>query len=531
MTLRTPVDREFQIQPRGYVRDEVVLANFREGLREQVNPATGAVFTEDEIRRATRPKSRWYIGAQAIDDLDQGEQYRALYLNDQIRIERASTAWLVDYHGRLEGESFLGATGSSGSVLVRGTPGVIVNGSTTPNHPDAYKARSPSAALYQVFTTTTIGVDGTAEVVMFSIDTGRATNIVAPSTLAWQSRDPSMLATADLMTDFQGGTDRETDAEFASRLASIRRFRQGAGNDAHFRGWARAASNSIEEGWIYPGALYSGTTLVAITEKRAGALGPLGRIPTDFVLSQAIAFLTPPSSATVPGRARVLVTSVTPEPSDGTVALALQRGTAAGWTDTTPWPTLDASDPPHISALTTQTNFIVESVGDDTLPGLAAFSSVSGDAAPAVMVWDESRTRFEQLSIASIADLGANLFQFTLTAPPSFTLTIGDWLSPNIARAAIISQAISNYFDELGPGEIVDQETDVRAGRCVRFPFTDEWPIRIGSVLATRITEALGSSTADADVTSLSKVLPSLPTLVRNGPNMLVAGRFALGEI
>src|SRR5262249_36770387 len=121
MPLSTPTDREFQTTPRGTVRDRVVLANFREGLRGRVNPETGARSTETAIGRAPRPKSRWFSGAQAIDDYDQQQQRRALSLNDQIRLERASSSWLLNYPARPWGEDYLAATGGGGSVTVSGT--------------------------------------------------------------------------------------------------------------------------------------------------------------------------------------------------------------------------------------------------------------------------------------------------------------------------------------------------------------------------------------------------------------------------
>lgn len=530
MPLSTPVDREFQIRNRGYVRDKIVLANFAAGLRGLVNPATGAIFTEDEIRRALRQKSRWYVGAQAVDDFDQGEQRRALYINDQVRIERASSTWLVDYHGRLEGETYLPASGSSGLVLVRGVPFTTVKGSTTPNDPTAYIARAPNSTLYQVFTNYTIGADGTVIVSMFALSAGKSTNLTAPGTLQWSRKDPNMSNDAALSTDFQGGTDRESDAEFASRLAGIKRFRPGAGNDSNFRAWARSSNNSIEEGWVYANALYAGTTLIAVTEKRSGAIGPLGRIATDFVLGQAIAYLTPPSSAVVPGRARVLVVRVNPQYSDAIVRIDLEKGTPSGWADAVPFPQFNAATP-AVTTVTTQTDFVCQCLGDGTLPQQAALATLAGVLAPSVMVWNKARTEFEKLSISSITDLGSSTFHFLLTAPPSFTIGSGDWISPSMDRRAIVSQAVADYFDALGPGEVVDQVNDVRGGRCTRFPFTDEIPFRAGAVLANSIIGALGGSTADAELASISLTVPSFPGVMRNGPNMLVPGKFAVYPI
>lgn len=524
MALSAPVDREFTIRSRGYVRDRIVLANFREGLRNRINPETGAVFTDSEIQRATRPKSRWYIGAQATDDYDQGEQRRALFLNDQIRIERASSSWLTDFHGRLEGETFLAATGSSGLTTVSATPGTIVRGSTTLGDPFAYTARDPAGNQYQVFVTETVGPSGSQPVTMIALSTGAATNIRQPTLLSWVSRDPSMAATSPIAGDFSGGTDRETDADFASRIAGLRKYRPGAGNDSNMRAWARAASNAIEDGYVYPCALYAGTTLIAITQKRAGVLGPLGRIPSPGTLAQAIAYLTPPGSPVVPGRAFALVTPVASQPVDVVVLLGLQRGTASGWVDVDPFPSFRAS----VVARTSDTDFTILSTSDATLPRQAALATLVGANAPHLQLWNRLRSNFESLSVASIEDLGSSQFRVLLTAPPTFTVAVGQWISPDAQRRDIIAQAVSDYFDELGPGELLDQASDIRGGRCLRFPYTDERPYRAGGVVATRIIEALGGSTADGEISSLSQTLPTYPSVPTAGPNMLTAGRFAV---
>ena len=96
--MTAPAEREFRTFERGEIRD-LILAHFRAGLRGRTNPETGEQFTADEIARATRPGSRWYREATAIDDYGQADQRRAIYLADQLQIARASSAWLSSHHG------------------------------------------------------------------------------------------------------------------------------------------------------------------------------------------------------------------------------------------------------------------------------------------------------------------------------------------------------------------------------------------------------------------------------------------------
>lgn len=517
-------DREFQVMARGYIRDRVILANFRNGLRSMRNPETGALFTEDEIARATQVGSRWWIEADAIDQLGQLDQRRAIYLSDQIRVERASTAFLEGFHGALWGEDRLEATGGSGTVNVPAVAGTIVVGSTTIPDPAAYQARDGAGKKYQVFGTVTTPAGGVAAVTMAAIDTGSTTNLHATDKLTWITRDPSMGPECTVASDFTGGTDTETDAEFADRLMDRARYKQAAGNDAHFRAWGRGASNAIEDAYVYPCALHAGTVVVAVTQKRGSAVGPLARIPSVSVLATAIAYLTPPGSPVVPARALVLVVPVQSQSSDLKLQLQLAKGSTSGWTDATPFPTYDSGSMAAVTSVTSQTDFEITCAADATLPGQLALATLYGADAPAIMAWDPVTSTFHVLSIASIEDLGSNVFHVLLTTPAAFTIAAGVFVSPALARHALVSGALEDYFDELGPGDLFDTSTDPRGTRCVRFPrVVDERGYRVGAVAATRVMDALGGSAADA-VAAFSVTTPGYPTSISDGPKMLTLG-------
>ena len=528
MALNAPVDREFNVHEAGFVRDKVVLANFREGLRKLKNPETGQPFTAEEIARATRPKSRWYVGAQALDDYAQGEQRNALYIADQIRLERASSAWLINYHGRLFNASHLAATGGSGTVLATGVPGTIVVGSTTPNDPIAYKARAPDGSIFQAFLTTVVQPHGQVSVPMIGVSTGAATNITAQSVpvLTWTFKDPNMDPLAEVVGAFSGGTDRETDAELAARIASIMQHRPGAGNDAHFRAWARESSNAIEEAFVYPCAFHSGSVLVAITQKRGNVAGPLAQVPSANTLATAIAYLTPPTSPVVPPRPHVIVTPNALESTNLVFRMAMQKGTPNGWFDARPFPSFHATTP-QVGTVTDPTHFQLLAAGDATLPGGA--SSLSGANAPGLMVWDATTSAWVALSVQSITTAAPGVFDVVLSgAPDGLAISAGQYVSPMVQRHAIISGAVVDYFDSLGPGELFP-DSEPRAARCVRFPYAvEERPYRAGAVAATRIIEALGGTSADAVLDSISVATPSYPTDLTLGPRKLVPGKVAI---
>lgn len=521
------IDREFQVHARGFVRDSIVLANFREGLRQLTNPETGLPFSNDEIRRATQPKSRWFAQAQAIDDVVQNDQRGALWLNDQVRIERASTAWLEQFHGPLWGLGRLPASGASGKVTVRGTPGTIVLGSTLIGGP-AYTARDPAGNVYQVFITTEIGVDGTVKATLAAVTQGASTNIPPGTKLTWITRDPSIEATADVLTQFTGGTNDETDADYASRIAAEPRHKPGAGNDAQIRAWARTASNAVEEGFVYPCALHAGSTIVAITQKRSSNPGPLARLPSTATLAAAIAYLTPPASPVVPPRAFFVVTPPQSEPVDFSLQLVLAKASTNGWTDTTPWPSYHATAP-AVSSIVSPTVFRFSALADTTLPG-GVTTILSGADAPGLMIWRETTSRFEALNVQSVEKVGSFTYEVTTTDTP--TIAVGDVISPRTDRNELIAQALESYFDELGTGDLFDLSADIRGARTVRFPLaTEERPFRVGAVIATRAIEALGGLASDAVLGTISQTVPSFPTDLVAGPHLLTLGSVGIYEL
>lgn len=526
----SPSDREFSVQARGYVRDNVVLSNFREGLRKLKNPETGQLFTEDEIRRATQPGSHWYNEAQAVDDYAQACQRKALFIADQLDSDKACTSWLRGYHAPLWGISPLPATGGAGFASGFGTPGTQIRGSTTLGDANAHKARDSQGNIYQVAISKQFPASGPLTGIAFrATTTGSQTNKDPGEILTWINKDPGMDATVTVWDQgIQGGTDPESDAELNSRIKSARRYKEGGGNDAQVRAWAREAYNAIEDAFIYPIAFGAGTTLIAITKKRSSSGSSNSTAPDQRVayagfqvLEAAIAQMSPPGSPVMPSIPWALVTSVVPEPTSATVRIAMQRGAKAGWKDLIPFPSY-AADTPKVLATISQTQFTMSANGDATLPGKAALSTATGAAAPNMMLWNRETSEFMAVSIKTITQTATHTYSVELNSNPGVSIEDGIPVCPATDRSPTISAAARSYFDSLGPGEIVDLSNSSDAVFLSRFPFsTDEWPYRAGGLLATRLIEALGGSSSDAELSAITKSAPSLPTDISKGPNML----------
>ena len=499
----------------------------RHGMRQLVSPDTGLPFTEEEIAIATARLSRYFIEADSIDLVLLAAQNRDLFFADQARIDRASTSFLTGYHGVLWGENKLAAVGGSGPVDAPATPGTIFVGSTIVPDPAAVNGRDPAGLRYQVLFTviaTANGITGGtadgAPLELKGIDTGPDTNVDVGTEIDWSNAPPSAPAPALVTTKFTGGFAEETDRQYARRLLDRVRQKEGAGNNAQFRSWARQSTVAVEDGFIYATAIHAGSVRVAVTQKRGTAQGPLGRLASVGTLTDVTAFLTPPASPVVPVPPFVVVTAHVGESVDTTLGLSLPFGQSAGWEDLDPFPALGTSAPFHTEILSLTSQLIwkmTRGLGSKDLPAGATLSSL--------MAWNATTSRYEKLNVTSVTlDVG-DVFDVVLSAPPSFTLAIGTRISPDTARRDLIAETIEAYFDSLGPGELVDLTTDPRSHRAFRFPRpNEEFPQRAGSAIIARLQDALGSVLANAQQPEVTPTIPALPADPIDEPNMLVAG-------
>lgn len=523
--MATPIEREYAVYTRGENR-EIILREFREGLRLLDNPETGEPFTEETLQIATAKGGRFWREANADDLILMGIQKRDEFFAQQIRIDRAGTSFLDGYHGVLWGEPRLPAFGGSGTVRATGIPGTTWPGSTTiPDVTFAAYARDAASNRYQVVVDGTADADGNADLTLIGIDGGSATNIAVGAELTWVNPPPGSAATAVVTVDpFRGGGDAETDAAYAARLASVVRHKPASGNWAHLRAYARGSSVSVEDAFVYSCAFHAGSELVCVTQRRGDARGPSARSPSVSVLSAVTLALVPPSSALVPGRVHVVVVPPELQASDAVVRLAQPFGSLAGWTDVEPFPPINGAAAVAVSLVSTQSDFRILAGGAGLLPDAA--SSATGLH---LMVWDVATSAFVSLAVSTVTDLGAGVYRVQLSAPPDgHTLAVGDWVSPDMTRRDELALSVAAYFDTLGPGEIIDLATDERAARAFRNPVpNEEYPSRAGQSIVSAIRDALGSPISEVQLAAMGVSTPSVPTDPVSGPNLIVAGKFA----
>lgn len=525
-------DRKFVTFRRGKVRDDIILARFRNTLRGKINPDTGQPFTEDEIAVITQEDSRFFIEADGIDLYGQAVQSRALWFVDQIHPARAASGFLRNFHGALWlPDGFLDATGGSGPVLATGSAGTIYVGSTTIGDPTASIARDPAGKRYQVLVTTTADSDGNATLQMQGIDTGDSTNPVAGKLLTWINPPLGTAPEAQVITSFTGGFNQETEAEFAQRIMRRIRNKPGAGNNAQFRIWAGQSSNAVQDAFVYATALHSGSTIVAIAQKRGNSVGPNARVASIGTLTTATAFLTPPTSPVVPHGAHVLVVPMIPQSTNVVMTLSMPRGSVGGWADVDPWPRWSSNFNTGVQVGTIISQTVFSVFTDEGLAGLDSYGDVViGEDAPAMMVWNDAISSFEVLDVDRINYIGLNEYQIVLNTATAKTITYGDIISPKNNRMEIITEVFQDYFDELGPSELVGS-TDVRFVRAARFPRPDqEYSMRAGQSIIARLDDQLGGALSDAELKYITQNTPSVPNeySIINGPTYLTLGRVGL---
>lgn len=550
--MASPDERSFATFPRGHVRDNIILSHFRSELRTTLNPATGVVFTEDEIQRATGPGTRFYLEADALDLLGMAHQQRAIHFAGQLDPRKANTQFLTEVHGRqwLGPDSRLPATGASGPVRATGVEGTTIIGSETLGDPAAAVATDPNGQRFQNITSARVGADNTALLLMRALDGGDATRLKAGTELRWSTNYPPTLdPTASVISAFDGGFAQETDQAYGDRVVERIRSRPASGNSAHFQAWAREASSGVEQAFVYPCALNAGTVLVALTEKRevasAGAPseGPRARIPSSATLLDVANFIVPPASPVVPQGVLVIVTGVKAQPSDLVTRLSLSPGRSGGWADVVPWPAYSSNYPaPRITSVSSDGEIITITT-DVPLPNDAEI--LAGPDAPKLMVWNANTSRFVKLDVYAVFDpapgsTGPRGLIVTLASEPTIigtngqprptpALQTGMRVSPYTDRADIIGEALESYFDGLGPGEVVPA-TDVRYPRAKRYP-ARTYPSRAGQGLVTVLVEALGGTAADAELTSISRTEPDLPQSAVDGPNMVTLGHLNVAPL
>lgn len=520
----------FDVPQAGEERDKM-LDTLRSVLRSsflgRYDATLGRIITEDDILAATQEGSREYARFQALDLALLAVHAKAATLADQTFPRRATSGALA-LHADRRGLPRLDATGATLFATSLADPGAIFVGSTTIPDPIAAFATDSAGRRYQVLndvTTPANGIAGSDEndpLILVGVDVGEVTNLPAGSKLTWSGNIPLSAKSPFATTiDGSGGHDRESDDEWSQRIADEDAHPSESGNNAHVRRWARESTVAVEDAFIYSVAKYAGTDVVCVTQKRGrqsetNPKGPLARVPSAGTLATVRAYLVPPGSPVSPERGVRFIVAPQTTYTDVSISLSLPRGRGLGFRDVLPWPLWEGAAA-TITGVTSQVLFEITTAAD--LPS----------GTPRIMVWARERSRFEELLVSSIVSGGPGVWDVTLQTAPTHTLAIGDYISPATRAPLLLAQAVERYFDSLGPGEVLDLETDPRAPRAARFPDpVERYPQRAGSAILTTIQNVLNGGVVSGELLAISSTLPILPLDPTDGPYVLVCGHVAV---
>lgn len=516
--MTNPSKREFPVHTRGELRDSL-LESLRWNLARLTNPKTGVAFTDDEIAAATSPGTREYARAEAIDlVVGMASEARAMFVVDQTHPRTANT-WFLDHvwgplaFGRDAPDGGrLPAGRAAGRIRWEATPGTLFVGSTT--IPDEFAhVVDIKGQRFQVLFSEQATAAGYADLYVRAIDGGAQGNV------ALNTKGRGVISPAGavpegvtvIVADFAGGRVRETDDEFSRRIEDELSVKQAPGSPAQIRSWGRKADVNVLDVYVYPCALHAGTVRVAVLQKRVTE-GPTALIASLPVIASVQGVLTAPAAEQQPVEPIFVTTTATPSNVDVAIGLRMRPRSRAGWTDGSPWPAVAAK----VTVVTTQLDFRIEGVS-------APISIAPGSSVPALMLWNNATSKFELLSVSAVTLVAGTTWRVQLAAAPTATVVVGTRVSADNGKRDAIAATIEQYFDSLGPGELV-ASTDVRYWRAFRRPSPDlSAPMEPGSSLATWLEETLGTA-ASQEAVSFTPTTPSpaVPSDAGDPPEKLV---------
>ncbi len=139
--------------------------------------------------------------------------------------------------------------------------------------------------------------------------------------------------------------------------------------------------------------------------------------------------------------------------------------------------------------------------------------------------------RSRSFAVDTIVDNTGGIFTVALVSPPSFTVDEGMVICPftelgvgeNNQDLGAIPKAAEQYFDSLGPGELVDLVNDPRGAWAYRWPEPNtETPAEAGQLIVSTLSDVLGQAFAGAQLIFISHSAPVIPTdLSLDGPSLI----------
>lgn len=352
------------------------------------------------------------------------------------------------------------------------------------------------------------------EIQITATDTGAATNLAPGAALRWVSPPPFVSPTALVGSGgLTGGVDEETYEGLRTRILEKIRNPPGGGNWSQLNQAAEDSTVAVQKSFAYPAA--NGPATVHIAVVTAPTESDKTRDVNSVILSTKI---TPAISAIVPEYFELLVTTVQNQSTDVAINISIPSATTAspsgpggGWINGTPWPTYSTLGYCTVTSVSSSTQFTIQCESEPT-------RNVTQ------ICWLNSSNW--TLYRGVVTDFTGTAPSVTVTVDTPFTgIAAGNFVFPDAELMQDYIDTLLDAFANLGPG----QKTNAVGllPRAYRRPLTTEsWSSDLNDQVLRRLTDN-NDTILSAGYNYRSSVSPSLPSLITDGPYILVPRNLA----
>lgn len=361
-----------------------------------------------------------------------------------------------------------------------------------------------------------------ASVPIRAVDKGFATNHAAGDTLRWVSApafcdEKVTVAKGGLVN----GIDAEDDEVLRARVLAVFQNPPGAGNWEHVAELAEESTASVQKAFVCPAIQGPSTVHVAVVA--APTTSNKSRVVATATMNGTV---TPFVTGKLPTHAHVVVTTVSDVNTDVAIGLSLPEaptasppGLGGGWTNGTPWPSVDGVTYFRVT-VTATTSSTVFTVDAQTAPTV----NVSRVAWLSTVDW--------KLKTALVTAYTGSAGAYVITIDNPFTsIAAGAYIWPECQNAQSYVDAVLKAFGLMGPGE-KSSNTSALVRGFRHPPPSASWPYALGPSMLRAISDA-GAEVLDTTFlhrtdgtttkTGSGGVLtPQVPAAVTDAPKILV---------
>ena len=415
------------------------------------------------------PKGQPHIDALVCADMMLPLHADVQRIGDTSSLRSRNTEQL-DEVGEAEGVKRPPATGASGYVLASTAAGgaTIFEGDVL---------RYPATrARYEVLETKLYG-DG-EQIPVIGVDVGADSDLPAGTELEWENPRSGCNTTAAVWSEgLTGGREAASNEEYAALIIERRAHPVAAGNDAAVQALVEDATVhgvAVAKAFTYPACKGSGTCGVAFVMRPSKPGG--SRIPSTLQVGVVGAAV----EAAFPADDGYFMLTLAEEAASASF-LVTWRKSAAGWIDPSPWPEYLAGTPVVVSnAVAISSSALRLATNGTTAAPLVGQTIAFYDAENAV---------FRKKRILTVTEVSAGeswdvTFDFAAGASEVFTPAAGAMASPWSDSLNLVAPVlVRDYFDTMGPGEIVPSLLDPGRRQRRQPESPESWPSGLGNRL------------------------------------------------